>query len=683
MQELPEASQRELLMSLGAYKVVEPMLDLAYAESERWKWENQIGDDPHGRPWHVSFHACLTGDTEIVTRQGVKPIRELIGEAELLIPCEVANDSDSRSGRGQKTRSFRAGRFETVPVRSFGEHEVFDVHLRRGRQTKTVTATARHRWQLKDTSVVDTSELHAGAKLKSIKARRSQAQIVPFAVAQGFVFGDGTARRARRDTAWVDIHHNGKDEAMLGFFHGHFERNFQREGRLEVTQIQNLPRTWKKTPDMDESGPFLLSWLAGYFAADGSVSKSGQAVLTSASREAIDFVRGILSICGVGYGHVNVNVQSGTYPHGQEYTDKIMHNLTINVRDLPDWFFVLPKHAARARERLSKKPGHQHDWEVVSVVETGRLEEVFCPTTPTGFFALSDELLTGNSQFPGDASQSCPRSAVYGLADIPTEGPPDRWLVGVADVGKAVELSHVRAMRDAGYLTRSAIEGTSTDPESGLPQIGFIDKEHWLTGSVDMPILPLNYSTPHIVEVKSKHEKKIAEMQAGERGPDESHRRQLLCSLGLAAENPGAFMHPKEDVVLPAPVDGSIFYTARDSEWPGPQPTHEFFFEHDPGFMEQGREHLKRHRQAFIEGELVETVPHKNTRSHPLGWKWSEGACKYCPAKKACKSDYQNGINKLADSHAIALARFSRPGYDYETRRRRVFAFWGEDDPLA
>ena len=293
------------------------------------------------------------------------------------------------------------------------------------------------------------------------------------------------------------------------------------------------------------------------------------------------------------------------------------------------------------------------------------------------------------SSFPGDISQACPRAAVYGMADIPSEVPTDRWLEGVAAVGKAIELSHVRAMRDAEYLVRSGQEGVSTDPDEvgadgkPMPQMGFIDHEHWLTGSVDMPILPPNYATPHIVEVKTKAESKIREMNLGERQADPAHRRQLLCSLGLAHENPGAFKHPTEDKLLPVPVDGSIHYTARDSEWPGPQPTHEFHVDYNPEFMEQGRAHLKRFKQAFIEGELVETVPHKNTRSHPLGWKWSEGACKFCKRKRYCKADYQSGVNKLSESHAIAFARFSRPDYDYLTRRRTVFNFWEVPDPLA
>lgn len=287
------------------------------------------------------------------------------------------------------------------------------------------------------------------------------------------------------------------------------------------------------------------------------------------------------------------------------------------------------------------------------------------------------------SSFPGDSTQACPRFAMYGLMDIPTGGPIERWLDGVADVGKAVELGIVRANRDAGFLCRSNQPGRSSDPDSKQPQMGFIDKEHWLTGSVDMPLLPFNYDSPHIVEIKSKHESKIELMQYGERSFDAKHRNQLLCSLGLAHENPDAFKHPTEDRILAPAVDGSIYYQARDTDWPGPPQTFEFYFQYDPGFMEQGRAHLKEWRRAFIEGELPTKIPRKNTRSHPNGWRWSEGACKYCPLKKTCKQDYENGVNKIADSSAIAVAKFSRPGYDPAQKRAAVFDMWDEQDPLA
>lgn len=289
------------------------------------------------------------------------------------------------------------------------------------------------------------------------------------------------------------------------------------------------------------------------------------------------------------------------------------------------------------------------------------------------------------SSFPGDDPQACGRYAMYGLMDIPKGGPADRWLQGVAEVGKAVELNIVRAARDAGFLVRSNQQGRSSDPDSSLPQMGFVDEEHWLTGSVDMPLYPFGYTSPHIVEIKTKHEKKIEAMQWGEKDFDPKHRRQLLCSLGLAHENPNAFLHPLDDVTLEPANDGAIYYNARDTDWPGPAQTFEFFFEHDPAFMEQGRAKLAEWKRHFLDGEMPVKVPRKNTRSHPNGpgWQWSQGACKYCPLKRQCKKDYEHGIVHLHESHAVATTVFTRPGYSYAGSRAAVLSAWGQADPLT
>lgn len=292
------------------------------------------------------------------------------------------------------------------------------------------------------------------------------------------------------------------------------------------------------------------------------------------------------------------------------------------------------------------------------------------------------------SSFPGDDPQACGRFAMYGLMDIPKGGPTDRWLHGTAEAGKSIELSIVRAVRDAGLLVQSGQEGRSTDPEARdehgepMPQIGFEDPDHWLTGSVDMPWMPHGHNTPLITEIKTKHEDKIREMALGQRQYDAKHRRQLLCSLGLAHEHPEAFLHPVTGKPLPAAQDGVLYYHPRDTPWPGPIETFEFYFQYDPGFMEEGRAKLAEWKMSFLDDELPQKVAHKNRLSHPNGpgWRWSEGACKYCNLKKICRSDYEDGTTSLSESAAVAVATFQRPGYSHRAKRSAVLRSWGIDD---
>lgn len=282
------------------------------------------------------------------------------------------------------------------------------------------------------------------------------------------------------------------------------------------------------------------------------------------------------------------------------------------------------------------------------------------------------------SSFPGDAAQACGRRALYQMIGSIVETPIDRWLESVSSVGTAIEHDNVRRLRDDDRLCRSNQPGRSTDPDFQGPQMGFVDAEHWLTASIDAPIIIFGHEDrPHIVEHKTILSNHIDEMAAQMRTVKEPHRRQLLCALGLAHEFGGQdFLHPTEDRVLAPPVDGSVYYVSRDDPWPGPVKTWEYYFSYDPEFMAKGRKHLAEWRLAFLHDEIPQTVVHKNTRSHPYGWRWSEGACKYCSSKIVCQMDYRSGVTKLSESRSVAMARMTRPSYDQEQSRHEVLDFW-------
>lgn len=298
-----------------------------------------------------------------------------------------------------------------------------------------------------------------------------------------------------------------------------------------------------------------------------------------------------------------------------------------------------------------------------------------------------------SSQFPGDTNQACGRYAMYQMADALITTPIDRWLESVSDVGSAIEKDVVRRLRDDGRLCRSNQPGRTTDPDGAeydeegrlkkMPQMGFVDSSCWLTGSIDAPIMPFGYvDRPLIVELKSCHESQVDERAQGMRGCKEEHRRQLLCSLGLAHEfGEGVFLHPTEDRALLPPDDGGVYYVARDESWPGPKKTWEYFFSYDADFMEQGRAHLRSWRQSFLDDELPQTVPRKNTRSHPYGWRWSEGRCRFCEMKRHCRRDYDRGVTKISESSAVMLASMVREGYTYTGEggvRDQVIGFWSD-----
>jgi DNA primase len=328
---------------------------------------------------------CLSGDTEVVTRDGIRPIASLAdGKHELLVPTVTPYGLSTVGG------------FANVPILNLGAQHLFSIELRTSRrQKKTIHATLEHGWFVVTkrrycTSVIEksTAELRPGDVLKRLSATpMNRAEQVPFAVAQGFVFGDGCKGFGDRP-ATLTIYSKEKDGAMLRYFSEHRLR----ESKAGTTLIYGLPRTWKALPTIRESRSFLLSWLAGYFAADGCVSKIGAVRVDSANRSHIEFVRDLAAICGVEYGTIRKTMRLGT---GTFETPLFAINLS--AQHLPDWFFVNPRHLARIKDWRKKTVGHKQAWQVVSVVDSGKSQRVYCAQVEGAHaFGLADGIMTAS-----------------------------------------------------------------------------------------------------------------------------------------------------------------------------------------------------------------------------------------------------------------------------------------------
>ncbi len=295
------------------------------------------------------------------------------------------------------------------------------------------------------------------------------------------------------------------------------------------------------------------------------------------------------------------------------------------------------------------------------------------------------------SQFPGDPAEACARKLVYRMMNVPTaRGIVEPWVTSTGKLGKAGEMDVVDAWFKDGRML--AIPEDPTKPE--IHQLGFEDRDHWLTGSTDLPILPKGHTRCHIVEAKGKPDDVLVEMLQGRiierggmkvvepRGPDIGHVVQLKCTIGLAHEYDWgrvdlcascwrilyadifARLRPDEGRMNPAispqqaaednlqlcpwchaeqfehasfdldpPTTGELYYWSRS--WPRGHPRHgkrtkTFFFEHDPAFMESGRKVLAHARDSFVAGSLPR---------RPRHMQWSLGACKFCNYRPVCRLD--------------------------------------------
>lgn len=253
------------------------------------------------------------------------------------------------------------------------------------------------------------------------------------------------------------------------------------------------------------------------------------------------------------------------------------------------------------------------------------------------------------SSFPGDDPKACGRKELYSLMNIPSVKPIDRAGRAVMEAGKDIEETLVWRFHRAGILLTES-------PDAEFQQ-GFTDSEHWLTGSPDCVILTPKLR-PYPIEVKTKDHDVIQKMRTSQKSYDASHRKQALTYIGFSKEEQPVLWPKYKDVTA-----GGLYYVSRNR----PHFTHEYKFEYDAGFMEQGRAKLAQWRDSFLE----EKLPPRDK-----SWKWTDQPCKWCPVKPVCKADVKDKVTKLSESNALKHAEEVRGSYDYSATRKKVLDRW-------
>ena len=321
------------------------------------------------RPQLGAYH-CLAGETEVMTWQGLRPIRELAGGVHRVLG--------------------RHADWVEAPFRSYGVQRLYKITLTRNRQVKELYATDGHRWfvrsgtNLESTREALTTQLHAGDRLAYVYPRSMtrDLELSPFGIAHGITFGDGSRKGSGSTTTLCPP----KDLSLLKWF-----PNSRVTAEGPNLDVLDLPAFFKTRPPLDESPSYVYGWLAGYFAADGCVAADGTVMLNSAKRENLEFVRTACTRLGIGTFGITMRLREGL--QGSEPSP--LYRVHLVNDDLTDEFFLLDEH--RRRFQSTHKRYVRRAWVVRSVEPTDRVEEVFCAEVEVGHaFALADNILTGN-----------------------------------------------------------------------------------------------------------------------------------------------------------------------------------------------------------------------------------------------------------------------------------------------
>lgn len=312
---------------------------------------------------------CLSGETEFITSQGVMKLKDACG---------------------QKVRVLNVNQgWENGIVKSFGESELYKLVLNYGGSNKTVFCTGNHKWFVYDkymrskNLILDTAELRSGDRIP-LNASNDfhQVNLNSIGVAHGFFIGDGYKEGHRANFC-------GDKTALIPYFSPAVVSG----NEIEYT-IYGMPNFFNELPDLTESKSYLYGWLAGFFAADGSMSRNGNCVLTSCNFEYINFARNVCAILGMPVYDIrkqervsNLTEEAGT-----------IFYLTLSKDCLTEKFFIRPTHKDNF---IAWKKSHNNSdkkyWRVVSVEKTSRVETVYCVETEcTGSFTLTGGVLTHN-----------------------------------------------------------------------------------------------------------------------------------------------------------------------------------------------------------------------------------------------------------------------------------------------
>lgn len=334
------------------------MFHLRCSVSGRWLW--QAGTPNITRYGGTSAVNCLHGDTEIVTREGIRRIGNLAGESVELLTEKGWVEAPVNSFGVMPTQKIT---FRPAGRRGRGLH----MKALRSNLRVEVVATPDHRWPLVGGTITD--RLAVG---DVVAAQVNEwADLDPEAFIHGFVFGDGSLNHVAKDgTKTYRVRLCGsKDQQWKDLF-------VAQDWRLSCTAPNGDPmldrvddRDLKALP-VDPTPDYAAGFLAGWIAADGHDHQNGTIALASQHAEAEGWLRRHAAAAGWVLNGINANSVMET---------------NYGKRKAPLYRFSLAR--------------GERAWVVESIEPLGEAE-VFCPTVPeVEAFTLASGVYSMNCAF--------------------------------------------------------------------------------------------------------------------------------------------------------------------------------------------------------------------------------------------------------------------------------------------
>lgn len=334
---------------------------------------------PDGEPdLHGQVFNCFDKDTQVITHEGVKPIKELLKS-----PCKIIN------GKGE---------WEEVRFKRFGIQRLMKVTLTSNSQEKVIYATPNHRWFVqRRKSEVTTNHLHKGQRLERMWLKPPQQFILDnSALLHGFIYGDGTLNKNVKCRKGYFNHTVALCSDLKYAFCRGLNLSIKQKCQSDSESIRGrvystTPYNQKKLPQ-NSSLNYIFSFLAGYFVADGNCTHQCVTISSTNFQELIE-IKHLFTLVGIATYPIRKQERTassnmGVVKDGQTHTQYI---LGIVKSTIPKEFWVSNK-----RPESNSTYKSYLGYVVKSVEYTDRVAPVYCCQTSTGSFVLDGFILTGN-----------------------------------------------------------------------------------------------------------------------------------------------------------------------------------------------------------------------------------------------------------------------------------------------
>lgn len=327
----------------------------------------------------------LHEDTRVLTDTGWKRLGDLQGLDVTLLSSVKKYGRDSEGTAASPTWvQAKVSSVEEQPCIKLTLQHYNGVHY-------SIIASENHRWFRRKTTKkpwerVSGLELAVGDYLPIVRPAKNY-ELSYFGAQHGLFFGDGTRSNG-------ELHQFSDSVDVLNLLFGKSSvQVFSR--RDDEFVVRNCPRAWGTLPTdsaLSDHG-YVYGFLAGYFAADGSVDESGSLRLSSARKDELENVRKLFEHIGIRTTPIRLSSDHSNFADTRE-----LYTTSIYKYDVSAEFFLKNKHRERWLANQEKRRVRDYA-KVVSIDHVG-VQRVLCAQVPEyEQFVTEGFTLTSNCGF--------------------------------------------------------------------------------------------------------------------------------------------------------------------------------------------------------------------------------------------------------------------------------------------